>query len=260
MSSMSVPRVYLPHHDPAVLTPMVEGEEAHHLRQVLRARVGDRVAIFDGRGHEWSARVAALAKHAVTLDVISEITPVAEAAVKVTLAVGLLKGDQMDAVVRDATMLGVAAIVPMHTAHVTVPATAWQSGAAHERWQRVAVASAKQCQRAVVPVIHPVVSLDAVLAMALSGPRLVCVEPAISAQMSPEVQKSRSPEVQGTWRVDPPPAAALVLIGPEGGWAGEEIARMIAAGAQPLRLGPRTLRAETTPTVAIALLAATWGW
>ena len=66
----------------------------------------------------------------------------------------------MDAVVRDATALGVVAIVPMETAHVTVPPRAWQSGAAVERWQRVAVAAAKQCGRAVVPAVGPVSTLD----------------------------------------------------------------------------------------------------
>jgi len=225
---------------------ILSGSEAHRVRDVLRLAPGDAVSLFDGRGHEWAGQVAAVARKAVHVTRLVAVIPVAEARVPVTLACGVLKGDQMDAVVRDATMLGVVAIVPMRTAHVTVPPRAWQSGAARERWQRVAIASATQCRRAVLPDVRPVTDFEATLRDP-AALRLICVEPGVVVS---------APE----WAPAAPPASVQLLIGPEGGWSGHEVEQALAAGARAMSLGPRTLRAETAPVVALTLVAAAWGW
>ena len=146
-------RVYMPEITAGATRVEVRGDEAHHLSRVVRARVGEVVGVFDGRGHEWRARIEEVSKQAVMLAIDAEVAPVAEPAVHVTLAIGVLKGDQMDTVVRDATVMGVSALVPLATDHVSVPTRAWRDDAAVMRWQRVAVAAAKQCQRAVVPAV-----------------------------------------------------------------------------------------------------------
>ena len=242
---MSIPRVYWPlglHAGGVELT----GDEAHRLRHVLRVASGDAVSVFDGRGHEWEGRVGAVTRQGVAVVDLRPITPIPEARVPMTLAIGVLKGDQMDAVVRDATMLGVSSIRPLRTTHVTVPPRAWQSGAARERWQRVAVASATQCRRAVVPEVFPVADLEVCLREP-AGLRLMCVEPALGEQAA-------------DWRPAAPPVSALVLIGPEGGWSAAEVDQAVAAGARLVSLGPRTLRAETAPIVALTLVSSAWGW
>jgi len=243
---VSAPRVYSAlgsSHDGNV---EFTGDEAHRLRQVLRVASGDVVSVFDGRGHEWVGRVGVVAKHRVTVEGLEAITPVAERRVPITLAVGVLKGDQMDAVIRDATMLGAAAILPLRTAHVTVPARAWQSGATRERWQRVAIASATQCRRAVVPDVLAVGDLDGCLREPVAL-RLMCVEPSLLGGA-------------GDWKPEAAPESVQVLVGPEGGWAATEVEHAMAAGARLMCLGPRTLRAETAPLVALSLVSAAWGW
>lgn len=247
---MSIPRVYWPDcaGDAAI---EVTGDAAHHLRQVLRVAPGDAVGLFDGRGHEWAGQVESVSKQSVRVTGLAQITSIAEARVPVTLAIGVLKGDQMDAVVRDVTMLGVAAIVPLQTAHVTVPPKAWQSGAARDRWQRVAVASAAQCRRATVPDVRAVTTFEHSLREP-TALRLICVEPALA--------DAAAGAAGGSWRSGEPPASVQILIGPEGGWSSAEIAQAFAVGARPMHLGPRTLRAEATPTVALAVMSATWGW
>jgi 16S rRNA (uracil1498-N3)-methyltransferase len=222
------------------------GDDAHRLRHVLRLAVGDVLALFDGRGHEWVGHVASMTKQAVQVSSLESIEPVAEARVPVTLAIGVLKGDQMERLVRDATMLGVAAIVPLRTSHVTVPPKAWQSGAAVERWQRVAIASATQCRRAVVPDVRPVTEYEACLREPVAL-RLICVEPGVAPPAS-------------DWATAAAPASVQLLIGPEGGWSAAEVQQALAAGAVAVTLGPRTLRAETAPIVALTLLSAAWGW
>lgn len=221
--------------------------EARHLTQVLRLGPGADVRVFDGQGREWTARVATASPSEVQVDLVEDREPAREAPVRVTLAIGLLKGAQMDDVVRDATMLGVSRIAPMATAHVAVPAVRRRSSAALERWQRIAVGSAKQCGRAVVPEILPVSPFESVLAAA-AGPAVMCVEPAVT---------SEGPPVPWT---EEPPAALLALTGPEGGWAPEEVAAAVRGGAWLLHLGPRTLRADAVPTVLLSALWARWGW
>jgi 16S rRNA (uracil1498-N3)-methyltransferase len=245
---MPIPRVLLPSITSTDRHVGLPASDAHHLARVLRARVGDEVRVFDGKGREWSGRLATLTGSTATVDIAHEVTPAAEPHVKLTLAVGLLKGDQMDTVVRDATMLGAAVIVPMTTAHVAVPSRARKGTTALERWRRVAVASAKQCGRAVVPDIKPVTAFTDILGSAAAVPTFMCVEPRLAGE-----GLTRTGE--RTW-----PMAAIVLVGPEGGWSEAEVDEARAAGVSLIHLGPRTLRAETVPTVVLTALWTAWGW
>jgi 16S rRNA (uracil1498-N3)-methyltransferase len=134
------------------------------------------------------------------------------------------------------------------TDHVTVPPRAWQSGAAIERWRRVAIASAKQCGRAVVPEIAPVRAFADVIdaSTATFGAAFMCVEPAAGAALLAAAANR--------------PAAAIIYVGPEGGWSPAEIARARDTGATLISLGPRTLRAESVPAVALTAIWTAWGW
>jgi 16S rRNA (uracil1498-N3)-methyltransferase len=241
-------RVYMPDVTAGATRVEVRGDEAHHLSRVVRARVGERVGVFDGRGREWRAHVVDVARQAVTLELEAEIAPVPEPAVRVALAVGVLKGDQMDTVVRDATVMGVTHIVPLVTDHVVVSARAWRDDGALARWQRVAVAAAKQSQRAVVPTIAGVTSMADLMAGQEAELTLVCIEP------------SATGPVGATWQKLPVPSSVLVCVGPEGGWSGAEVTTFGARGAHAVSLGPRTLRAEAVPAVALTVLWSTWGW
>lgn len=236
-------RVYAPEATPPIV--VLPPAEAHHVGRVLRLRAGEEVVVFDGRGREWRGRLVAAERGAASVELIAERPAIPEPAVAITLAVGLLKGDHLDTVVRDATALGVAAIAPLSTARVAIPDRARQTRA-RERWTRVAIAAAKQCGRAVVPSIEDVTSLAGLLSQAGGTEVFCCVEPGSRGVLG-EAGQSR-------------PARALVLVGPEGGWAETEVARCRAAGAVALDLGPRILRAELAPAVALSLLWARWGW
>ena len=237
------PRFFAPEIDPDAPTVTLSEEESHHARHVLRLRFGDVVGVFDGRGREWTASVQLVAARRVILALRERRKALQEPPVSVTLAVALLKGDHMDAVVRDATMLGVAAIVPLLTTHVVVPKAA-RAPVATARWQRVAIASAKQCGRAVVPEVHG----PAPLRIALKAPaacRVMCIEPGTASSRTLPAAAPRD---------------AMLLIGPEGGWTAEEIDQAQGAGAIPITLGPRTLRADAAPIVALSMLWTSWGW
>jgi 16S rRNA (uracil1498-N3)-methyltransferase len=218
--------------------------EAHHVIHVLRLCEGADVTVFDGRGREWRGRIHAVTRREVSVDLIETQTPLSEPSVVVTLAVGLLKGDQMSSVIRDATALGVGAIAPFVSSHVALPEDAWRTRAI-DRWARIASSSAAQCGRAVVPAIHDVVRFEEVLGEATRGAKVMCVEPGAGELV----------ELPGG---GPSTGTAVVFVGPEGGWSADEIAAAAESGAYGLNLGPRTLRAELAPAVALAVLWERW--
>src|SRR5258708_20621719 len=131
-------------------TARLSEDETRHLAQVLRLAAGDEVAVFDGAGREFRARVDRVARDGADLKLLDEYPAAPEPAVRLTLAQAVIKGEKMDDLVRDATMMGVAAIEPLVTDHT---AAHLKEGRAPERCRRLAIASAKQCRRAVVPAI-----------------------------------------------------------------------------------------------------------
>jgi 16S rRNA (uracil1498-N3)-methyltransferase len=221
--------------------------EAHHVRHVLRLEPGADLIVFDRLGREWLARIVAADRRDVTVELREPRTPVAEPPVAVTLVVGLLKGDQMSNVVRDATALGVSRIVPCVSSHVALPAAA-RLTSARDRLTRIAASSAAQCGRAVVPLVADVAWFEDVMADPEAGLRVICVEPALDVEPAPW------PETL------PRPKVATLFVGPEGGWSDREVLLAREAGAVALSLGPRTLRAELAPTVALSVLWTRWGW
>jgi 16S rRNA (uracil1498-N3)-methyltransferase len=222
-------------------------DEAEHLVRVLRLGVGDEVDIFDGQGKLWRAEIVQVGKKSAAVRPIAPGTPARELELHLTLIASVLKGDKMDDVVRDAVMLGVAAIRPVISERSEISLAAMARGTRVARWQRIAVASAKQCGRAVVPTVHDAVSLDWVWNEKPDGARLMCVEPSAALGEVISVHAIKRPDV------------ADLIVGPEGGWAVAEVAAAHDSGAILMSLGNRTLRADAVPIVALSALLTTWG-
>lgn len=243
------PRVFVPEIVATSATVPVPADEARHLVRVLRASVGDEVAVFNGRGGEWLARIESAGRSGVVVRTLSTIASAPELATRLIVAQAVLKGDGMDDVVRDVVMLGAAAVQPVISARTALPRAALSRGGRIERWQRVALASAKQCGRAVVPSIEAARSLDQFAVADTSQTKLVFVEPSTIDAL---------PIALVDWRRLPGPSGATVAIGPEGGWSPEEMDLLVAAGFQPCSLGRQTLRAERAAIVALAMLRCVW--
>ena len=222
-------------------------EEAQHLSRVLRLKAGDSLAVFNGHGSEFAAVVTSATKSRVRVRLERPAAAKTELPVSLTLAQAVLKGDKMDAIVRDAVMLGFAAVQPIVTVRAETSLAALTRSARHERWHRVAVSSAKQCGRAVVPAIAPPIAFDGPASLAhLPSPQFMLVEP--GALPSADALATVAPQ---------PPAALTLIVGPEGGWTPAEVAQM-AGHAHPLGLGALTLRADAAAMVAASALLAHW--
>jgi 16S rRNA (uracil1498-N3)-methyltransferase len=241
-------RFYLPGFDGQSSRATLPPEESHHLADVMRLGPGAEVRVFNGRGGEWRATIVSVGRAAATLEIGGTAEPAPECLVPIVLAQALLKGDHLDTVVRDATMMGVGEIWPLVTAHVAVPARS--AGArALARWQRVAVASAKQCGRAVVPEIRPASPFEAALRAEPEAVRLQLVEPSAGGAVVSRVEGFADRARRH---------GALVLVGPEGGWHPEEVSAAASAGFLPWRLGSATLRADAVAAAAVSVLRYAW--
>lgn len=246
---MSLPRFHLAPIDPTPgSTLSLEGPEGRHAARVVRLRPGDRAVVFDGAGIVVTAEVVDVRGERLALRV-HEAHPVAnELPLRIAVAPAVLKGDAMDALIRDATMLGAMAISAVITARTVLPARASTADGVVERWRRVALASAKQCGRGVLPSIVAARPLD----VALRDPQWAGATRLILCE--PDVAPGDAGDVADRVRAG---ADVVVLSGPEGGWTPEEVARAVESGWRPWTCSPLTLRAETAPIVALGILA--WG-
>jgi 16S rRNA (uracil1498-N3)-methyltransferase len=225
-------------------------DEAEHLTRVLRLSSGERIRVFNGRGAEFEAVVDTADRSGVRLIIGAPCTSAPEPRVAITLAQSVLKGEKMDGVVRDAVMIGVAAIQPIITARSEISSGSLTRGRKRESWERIAVSSAKQCGRAVVPPIAEPRQFgpsDPLSGDALPPPVFILVEPNTSAGVTlANLDATRVPE------------RATLVVGPEGGWTAEEVQSAAAFGTL-VTLGQRTLRADSMALVALSAMFTRWG-
>jgi 16S rRNA (uracil1498-N3)-methyltransferase len=249
------PRFHVPGVNSTTARVELPEDEAEHLSRVLRLGAGDEVDVFDGHGALWRAEIVQVGKKSAAIRPIEELEPAPELEIALSLVVSVLKGDKLDDVVRDAVMLGVTSIQPVVSERSEVSLSTLAKGSRVARWHRIAVASVKQCGRAVVPEIHDPLPLDRYweqktdpsTPLRASAARLMCIEPSVALGEVVPVQAVRKP------------LAADLIIGPEGGWTVREVAAAHDCGAILMSLGGRTLRADAVPIIALTALLTTWG-
>ncbi|RXK52784.1 16S rRNA (uracil(1498)-N(3))-methyltransferase [Oleiharenicola lentus] len=223
-------------------------EESHHLVVVNRCSRGDLVVAFDGRGREWLTECADPAKHGAVLRVKS-IRPAATRAFAISLAQALPKGATMDDIVRQATEVGAARIVPLLSERTQVHFDGDRADKKVEKWRTTAIEAAKQCGNPWLPEIVPVQKFDAFLATSGSYDlRLV-------ASLHAGTTTLKQTLARFTAQHGHPPRHALWLVGPEGDFSPAEMTAAITAGFLPVTLGPLVLRSDTAALYALSILS-----
>jgi len=222
----------------------LEGDLAHRLSRVLRLEAGAAVVLLDGSGLEYETRLDVVGPQRVTGKVLGRRPGRAEPRVRLVLYQSLVKGERFDWVLEKGTELGVAAFVPLLSRRNVVRAAPGRQGRP-ERWYRVVREAAEQCGRCVLPEILPAEGLQEALSEA-ANLRLLPWEGEEALGLAAALRQAR-PALEAAER----PTVA-VLIGPEGGFAADEVALAREAGAQIVSLGRRILRSETAGIVAAA--------
>jgi 16S rRNA (uracil1498-N3)-methyltransferase len=247
-NSMSRRRFFAPPEAFNKQTVTLTGDEARHLRDVLRLKAGDEVFVFDGAGKEFRCTIDSARRDQAFLSQCHEIAPThPESPLQLTLAVALLKGEKFDLVVQKTTELGVAEIVPVMTRNADIHLRdANDAEKRVNRWRRIAIEAAKQCGRAVVPTIPLPISFESLMQDQNSLARFMFSERA-GVSLDPGFSQLTTP------------GDVIALIGSEGGWTDQELASASTAGWQLITLGGRVLRAETAAIAVTALLQNKWG-
>ncbi|GAA4381782.1 16S rRNA (uracil(1498)-N(3))-methyltransferase [Agromyces bauzanensis] len=218
------------------------GDEARHAVTVARVRPGERIAIGDGRGILVHGVVTSTGARALVLEA-AEIVREKAPATRITLVQALAKGDRDELAVQAATELGVDAVVPWAA---TRSMSRWEGPKAEkgrQRWAAIVREAVKQSLRSRLPEVAPVAT-TAELPDRLAGARILLLEPTAATALTV---------------VRPDGRDLAFVVGPEGGIAPGELDRLIAAGAEPVRLGASVLRTSTAGPAAIAVLSVALG-
>lgn len=211
--------------------------------QVLRLRPGDAVTLFDGRGGEWEGVLA----ESGTVELRAHLEVERELGREVVLAVGMPANDRMDGLVEKAVELGAAAIQPLMTARSVLRLDGERAERRTAHWRGVAVAACEQCGRNRPPRILPPLSLARYIQSLTPGAA------ALALLAAPAQGRAAG---FGDWVGTLAPGQGVIaLSGPEGGFDRDEVESAVAAGFQPLSLGPRVLRADTAPLAWLAQMA-----
>ncbi|RDV44845.1 16S rRNA (uracil(1498)-N(3))-methyltransferase [Leifsonia sp. ku-ls] len=218
------------------------GAEAKHAATVNRTRPGESVLIGNGRGLVAAGSVLVATNTELTIDV-EAISRVERPSPAITLVQALAKGDRDELAVQAATELGVDAVVPWAASRSVSRWEGAKVAKGRERWASIVREAAKQSIRAWTPEVWELATTKQVAALT-AGARVLVLEPDATAPLT---------------GIAPDGRALVLVVGPEGGIAPQELEAFRAAGAELVRLGETVLRTSTAGPAALAVLNARLG-
>jgi len=223
----------------------LDGDRARYLGKILRARVGDRVTVFNGEGPEWPASITRISKSCVGLELGESVEAGTESPLKIHLVQGISRGERMDFVVQKATELGVKRITPVLTEYGVVKLNPDRAEKRREHWQKIAASACEQSGRTRLPLIDTPVPLKSWFG---DKPEKVDAELILVPGAATPLATVPAPETK-----------VCVMIGPEGGFSDAEYADAGVSGFKAVALGPRVLRTESAAIATLAVLQSLWG-
>ncbi len=226
-------------------TLQLDEEQSRYVGRVLRLRVGDAIAVFNGEAGEFAATISGLGKTSAAITIGSAIESSTESPLKVHLVQGVSRGERMDLIVQKATELGVKRISPVLTEYGVVKLDQARSAKRREHWQKVAESACEQSGRIRPPLIDEPLTLKSWLGAKTR-------EADVDLILRPDATTPMA-------SLQPPKTKVCLLIGPEGGFSDIEYDDASVAGFTAVSLGPRVLRTETAAIAAVAIAESMWG-
>ena len=235
-------RFFIPPQQMGKYESVISGDDAHHLRDVLKLQPDELVVVFDGRGREFRARIVSITPRQVRVAMLDRVEADTDSVLDLTIGQGYLKDKKMDGLVRQLTELGVGRWIPFFSRRSIPSPDPKRMMGRSQRWHKISLESLKQCGRCHAMSIDPVVSFgDAVKQANDHDLKIIFWEESKSASMPIQIQP-------------PHPASVFVMIGPEGGFEANEISYAKESGFKTVGLGPRILKAETAALAAAVMV------
>ncbi len=225
----------------------LRGDEARHLLQVLRMKVGDEVILFDNSGQEYQARIRSVSGGKVFFEIVDQQIILRESFLQLSLGLPLIRPQPFEWILQKGTELGVTAFHPFFSAHSRRNFQKTELETRENRWKKIIIEASKQCRRNVLSELHPVVSFLDLLKLSPGSLKIIPYEGESSRTLK-DLQPGFFPS-----------SPILALVGPEGGFPPEEVDLAEGEGFVPISLGPRTLRSETAALALICLCQFLWG-
>lgn len=241
---MSAPRFYYEGEIKSDESVVLGEALSHYIKNVLRLIPDSGVTLFNGQGGEFSGSIEAVTKKQVIVRTQSWQAGCVESPLKITLAPSVSSREKMDLIIQKAVELGVFSIQPLITERSVVRLKGARSEDRIQHWQKVAISACEQCGRNVVPTIKPILNLDAILMAPKDDEARFFLHPGAPIDLK---------------NVAAPAGAMSLFIGPEGGYANQEVDLLVKHGFTPASLGPRILRMETAAIAALAFAQLKWG-
>jgi 16S rRNA (uracil1498-N3)-methyltransferase len=240
-------RFYVPSEQIHCSYPYLCGDEARHLLQVLRMKVGDQVILFDNTHQEYQARISSITGKQVYFEIEGQLNIVRESGLQVTVGLPIIRPQPFEWILQKGTELGVVSFQPYYSAHSRRNFEKSEMDSRMKRWRRIIIEAAKQCKRSRLPELYPAVPFSVLIKEDWGEVKIIPFEKE-TARTLKEFKEQSDPR-----------RSVHVLIGPEGGFPEEEVQQAEKEGFIPVSLGPRILRSETAAIALICLLQFLWG-
>ena len=223
---------------------LIDGTDVNHIKNVLRLSLGDEILVGDGSGTDYVCSISSISNDSVTADIRDVIKNQAELPVRITLFQGMPKADKLELIIQKAVELGACEIVPVVTKRSVVKIDEKKADKKLERYNGIAMAAGKQSGRGIVPKVSGFMSFKQAIEYAKTMD--MCIIPYEEAR-GIEYSKEVIGSIYGKKSLG-------IFIGPEGGFAREEIDLAVSAGACPITLGNRILRTETAGLAVLSII------
>lgn len=222
----------------------ITGNDVNHIKNVLRMKNGETVLISDGEDREYECQIDGFGNDIVLAKIIDVNGPERELSIKVTLFQGLPKGDKMETIIQKMVELGAYKIVPTAMKRSIMKLDEKKAANKHKRWNAISESAAKQSKRGIIPEVTMPVTYKQALQQAKDLDMII-----VPYENADGITRTRQvfDQIKGEMNVG-------IFIGPEGGFAPEEIEEALAIGAYDVTLGKRILRTETAGMCVMSIL------
>ena len=222
---------------------MIEGSDVNHIKNVLRMKPGEKIRISGPAGENYFCEIAEIEDSFVRASILEKDETGTELPNRIYLFQGLPKNDKMELIIQKAVELGVYEIIPVAMKNCVVKLDAKKAAAKTARWQGIAESAAKQSKRSIIPKIHEVVSFKEALKLAEN----------CDIRLVPYENENGMEGTRTVLEQIEPGKSISIMIGPEGGFAEEEIAKARET-MQSISLGRRILRTDTAGICMMSML------
>ena len=240
---MRVPRIFIFDIIDSDDEYILDRDQSHYLKHVLRLKTSMKVRLFNGSGYEYLGIINKISKNSVNVAVLSKEKKHKESPLKVNLIIAISRASKFDYLIQKLTELGVSSITPIQSERSEIKIRSKDQSKKIEHWKKIAISACQQCDRDIPPKIHGIGNFASTVTIRSENVKFI-LEPSAKYTLSAITKE---------------PKEICMLSGPEGGFSQKELLLADEHGFKPLSLGPRILRTETAPIVALSIAQSKWG-